>query len=364
MDPQTLFCPNLACPARGQVGQGNLSIHSRKEQRYRCQICRKTFAARTGTVFYRRRTSEAIITQVLTLVSYGCPVVAIEAAFQIQAQTVREWIEVAGTHAEAVHHEQIIQPRDLRHVQADELRLKTQCGIIWMAMAMMVSTRLWLGGVISTRRDQALIDRLVQIIAACAVMGPLLVAVDGLRSYVDAIRRTFRFVLPTGRVGQPRKLAWPDLVIGQVVKRRDGTQVVGITRRLVQGTVAELVHLLWQTPGCVVLNTAYIERLNGTFRTRLAVLSRRTHHLAHRKEMLHASMYLLGTVYNFCSEHGSLSRSTGHPQTPAMAAGITDHCWTMHELLHHHVAPPPWTPPKQRGRRSKELQQLVNRWAK
>ncbi|HEY0605011.1 MAG TPA: PA14 domain-containing protein [Herpetosiphonaceae bacterium] len=84
---------------------------------------------------------------------------------------------------------------------------------------MMVSTRLWLGGVISTRRDQILIDQLIQLIAACAVMGPLLIAVDGLRSYVDAIRRTFRFVLHTGRVGQLRKLAWPDLVIGQVVPR-------------------------------------------------------------------------------------------------------------------------------------------------
>ncbi|HEY0605010.1 MAG TPA: hypothetical protein VGD58_18980 [Herpetosiphonaceae bacterium] len=105
MDPESIFCPNLAYPARGHVGQGNLTIHSRKEQRYRFQVCGKTFAARTGTVFYRRRTPEAIITQVLTLISYGCPVVAIEADFHIQAQTVREWIEVAGAHTEAVHHE-------------------------------------------------------------------------------------------------------------------------------------------------------------------------------------------------------------------------------------------------------------------
>src|SRR3712207_7126455 len=71
-------------------------------------------------------------------------------------------------------------PRSTLFPYTTLFRSKTQCGIVWMAMAMMVSTRLWLGGVISTRRDQALITRLVQIIAACALVAPLLVVVDGL----------------------------------------------------------------------------------------------------------------------------------------------------------------------------------------
>ncbi len=45
-----------------------------------------------------------------------------------------------------------------------------------------------------------------------------------------------------------------------------------------------------------------------------------------------------------------------------MAAGITDHCWTVRELLSLHVPPPRWTPPKQRGRRSGALQRLIERW--
>ena len=57
MDPTTTFCPNLACPASGHIGQGNIGIHSRKEQRFLCTPCRKTFSATTGTVFYRLRTS-------------------------------------------------------------------------------------------------------------------------------------------------------------------------------------------------------------------------------------------------------------------------------------------------------------------
>ena len=205
--------------------------------------------------------------------------------------------------------------------------------------------------------------RLVQLIAACAVVAPLLLVVDGFASYVDAFRRAFRTRNHHGGRGAPRKVPWPELTIGQVVKHYVGKRVVGVTRRLVQGTSTMALQLLAQTPGCRVLNTAYIERLNGTFRARLAPLARRTHHLVHRKELLHAGMYLVGTLYNFCTVHASLTLGSGQQQTPAMAAGITDHCWSVAELLWHRVPPPRWQPPKRRGRRSKLLQQLIDRWA-
>jgi hypothetical protein len=86
-----------------------------------------------------------------------------------------------------------------------------------------------------------------------------------------------------------------------------------------------------------VINTAYIERLNATFREHLAPLARRCRALASHTLTLHEGMFLVGTVYNFCTPHESLS----HVQktTPAMAAGITDHCWTIHELLAFHSCP-------------------------
>jgi transposase-like protein len=363
MNPQEVWCPTLACPARGQLGQGNIGVHSQKERRYRCSVCGKTFGARTATIFHRRRTDQALIIMVITLVSWGCPLVAIEHAFGLQPQTVRDWLEAAGVHAEAVHYAHVVQPRDLGQVQADEVRVKTQCGIVWMAMAMMVSTRLWLGGTISTRRDQALITRLVQMVAACALLAPLLVVVDGFSSYVEAVRRAFRTREHGGRRGAPRKVAWPELCIGQVVKQYAGKRVVGVARRLRQGQSVVAARLMAQTPGCVVLNTAYIERLNGTFRARLAPLARRTHHLVHRKEVLHAGMYLVGALYNFCTVHASLALSSGEQRTPAMAAGLTDHCWSVEEVLWHRVPPPRWQPPRRRGRRSKAMQQLIDRWA-
>ena len=72
------------------------------------------------------------------------------------------------------------------------MRVTTQCGIVWMAMALMVSTRLWLGGAISTRRDQRLLTQVVALIAASAIVARLLLVVDGFASYVDALRPAFR----------------------------------------------------------------------------------------------------------------------------------------------------------------------------
>jgi hypothetical protein len=345
------------------MGQGNIGIHSRKDHRYRCTVCDKTFGARTGTIFHRRRTDEHLITQVITLVAWGCPIVAIAHAYGLQAQTVRDWLEAAGQHAEAIHHAQVVQPRDLGQVQADEVRVNTQCGIVWMAMALMVSTRLWLGGAISTRRDQRLITRLVALIAAAAVVAPLLLVVDGFASYIEAFRLAFRTRERTGKRGAPRKVPWPEVCIGQVVKQTCRRRVVGVVRRVVQGPIGTVERLVGETPGCRVLNTAYIERLNGTFRARLAPLARRTHHLVHRKELLHAGMYLVGALYNFCTYHMSLELASGTQRTPAMAAGITEHRWTVRELLWHRIPPPRWAPPKQRGRRSKVMQQLIARWA-
>ena len=101
-------------------------------------------------------------------------------------------------------------------------------------------------------------------------------------------------------------------------------------------------------------------RLNATFRERLAPLARRCRALARHTLTRHEGMFLVGTVYNFCTPHESLSQA--QKTTPAMAAGITDHCWTMQELLSFHVPLPRWVPPKQRGRPSRALQRLIKRW--
>jgi len=91
-----------------------------------------------------------------------------------------------------------------------------------------------------------------------------------------------------------------------------------------------------------VINTAYIERLNATFRARLAVLVRRARATVRRVATLECGMWLVGTVDTFVSAHRSVAG-----QTPAQAAGLTDHRWTMAELLTYRV---PLPAIKRRGR--------------
>jgi hypothetical protein len=79
-------------------------------------------------------------------------------------------------------------------------------------------------------------------------------------------------------------------------------------------------------------------------------------------ETLHAGMYLIGCTYNFCIVHQQLSKALdlggfGFPCTPAMASGLTDHVWSVKELLTFKVAPPPLPLLKKKGRpRTKSTQ--------
>ena len=103
MNPQAQFCPNEACPARGRVNEGNIGVHSRKDKLYMCHECKKTFAESRGTMFHGLRTEEAIVTQVVTLLGYGCPRQAIVAAFGFDERTIKNWEQRAGLHCEDVH---------------------------------------------------------------------------------------------------------------------------------------------------------------------------------------------------------------------------------------------------------------------
>jgi transposase-like protein len=371
MDPQTVFCPNSDCPARGQIGKGNIGVFHNQEHRYICHQCRKTFTETKGTVFYRLRTARDIVTLVLTLLAHGCPLQAIVAAFELDERTVQEWQARAGQHCEQIHQHLVQQPRDLGQVQADEIRVKQQGQIVWLALAMQVATRLWLGAVVSPQRDLALILALVQQIRRCALCRPVLICVDGWRAYVGALHSVFREAIPTGARGRPALRPWNGIVIAQVVKQYAHGHVVAVIRRIVQGTEAQVRELLHGTQGGGVINTAYIERLNATFRSRLAGLVRRGRSLLRQTTALQAGVYLVGTVYNFCTYHQSLrvplligrsGRRHWVPRTPAMAAGLTDHRWTVRELLSYHVPPSRWTPPKRRGRPSQETKRLIQQW--
>ena len=312
-------------------------------------------------MFAGLRKPEELMVIVVTLLAYGCPPQAIVHALGLDERTVARWQERAGAHCQKVHENQVVQGKlDLVHVQADEIRVKGCTMIPWMALAVMVSTRLWLGGVVSLHRDHHLADQLLRMVKACCQpLRAVLVLTDGWSAYPNSIQRAFREkVKPTGGRGRCRLQGWPEIVIGTVIKKTVKKRVVDVIRRMAQGTRERAQELLAQSRGGKALNTAFIERFNGTMRERLASLTRRCRHAARRVAALEAGMWLVGCTYNCCWPHHELSRRAAHARdrrgevliTPAMASGITDHVWSVRELLTFRVPPPAWVAPKRRGR--------------
>jgi hypothetical protein len=197
---------------------------------------------------------------------------------------------------------------------------------------------------------------------AALTLRPLLVVTDGWAAYPGSIRRAIRSkVKKLAGVGRACLEVWPQLDIGTVIKRTEKKRVVEITRQMAHGLLKQAEQLLELSGGGNVLNTAFIERLNGTFRERLASLTRKCRHAASRLQALHTGMYLIGCTYNFCVAHQELSKAKhwGRACTPAMASGLTDHIWSVYELVSYKVAPASWVEPKRRGRPKKPTEPSV-----
>jgi IS1 family transposase len=323
-------------------------------------------------MFAGLRKPEELIVIVVTLLAYGCPRQAIVHAYGLDERTIARWQERAGAHCQQVHQDQVMQGKlDVVHVQADEIRVKG-CQIIpWMALALMVSTRLWLGGVVSLRRDRHLADQLMQMVKTCCQkLSAILVLTDGWAAYPGSIRRAFREKVPNvSRRGRSRLQAWPTIVIGTVIKKTVKKRVVEVIGRLTQGEAFAAIALLQLSGGGEQLNTAFIERLNATFRERLASLTRRCRHAVRKVSRLEAGMWLVGCTYNFCWPHHELSRRAAKAQdrpgevllTPAMASGLTDHVWSVRELLSFRFPPLAWVDSKRRGRPRTSLETCRSR---
>src|SRR4029079_18637165 len=144
------------------------------------------------------------------------------------------------------------------------------------------------------------------------------------------ILKVFRDPLYTGKRGRPRLLVWEELHIVQVVKQRVGRRLVSISRRLAHGSMERACELMQMTQVEVGrINTAYIERLKATMRTWVTALGRRTRTPSSGRERLEAALFWTGCVYNFCHVHATLAG------TPAMAAELSDHVWSIDELIRY-----------------------------
>src|SRR5439155_16124482 len=118
----------------------------------------RTFAATRGTAVYRAHKGHEAVVRVVALLAHGCPPQAIVAAFGWDERTVARYQREAGAQCRRVHEHLVEAGRvPLGQVQADEIRVRVVGGVVWLAMALTVASRLWLGGVVRVQRDRALI---------------------------------------------------------------------------------------------------------------------------------------------------------------------------------------------------------------
>jgi IS1 family transposase len=164
---------------------------------------------------------------------------------------------------------------------------------------------------------------------------------DELASYATVLKELYHQTIEQERTGLPGRPKNPrvevdtDLDYATVHKTREKGHVVKVEKKVVYGDSQRIAIRLEQSPSNTI-NTSYIERVNGILRQMDAHLRRKAPTFAKAMRYLTAKLHLVVAFYNFVRPHGTLSRNpdrTTTPRTPAMIAGLSDHLWTVEELL-------------------------------
>lgn len=170
---------------------------------------------------------------------------------------------------------------------------------------------------------------------------------DELPLYPETLLKTFGQKVSKvykGRGRRPSKKTWvpdPHLDYAQVIKTRKKGRVVSVETKVIFGDPERIAQKIAKSPVSHSINTSFVERSNATLRQDCRRLSRKSFGYSKKSEMLEAHLYLFSAYYHLCRPHfGLRQRSTDGCRkwkkvTPAMAASITDHRWSVRELLAH-----------------------------
>jgi IS1 family transposase len=315
--------------------------------------------------------------RVIACLAEGLGIRGTARVFEVDPNTVLPWLVEAAEQLRAFSRHVLHDVR-VRQVQLDELFAllsAVQAGAVsaaeaierldrspsWVWTAMDPESKLLLVVDIGDRTlamAQRVVHHVTQVLAPdCA---PLFLT-DGFREYLTALLTHYgQWVQPERRQakGPHPKARWmprPGLLYAQVVKTVRRRRLVRVTHRVVFGTLEAVQQVLaacgWQ------INTAFVERLNLDLRQHVAAIGRRVATLCKGEDGLRHQLALFQTYHNFCLPHTSLhqplpqplpTNGTGsakqwRPSTPAMAAGLTDHVWSLREVLLYRV--PPWPQP-------------------
>src|SRR5262245_30177965 len=382
VDTSMHFCPHLHCDYGGWLGLNNLRANGHPSggqwRQFHCTSCDGYFPEHHGTIFHGKQAAVELIMHVLACLAEGLGIRATARVFGVDANTVLHWLVEAAEQLRAfsayvlcdVHVEQLQLDelyavlRDLNAglISDDEAIERLERSPSWVWTAIDPKSKLLVVVDVGTRTlamAQRVLHHLVQVLAPDCV--PLFLT-DGFNAYKTAIlAHVGQWMQPERRRDKgpwpkPRLMPLTELRDGQVVKsyrrRRNGA----VKHRVVFGTRLAIEQVL-ATCGWTI-NTAFVERLNLELRQCVAAIGRRVNTVCRGEEGLRDRLVLFQTYHNFVLPHASLRQPLAHPIptngdgsaklwqpcTPAMAAGVTDHVWSLTEVLLYRV--PPWPQPQ------------------
>jgi len=376
MDYTTCHCRNRKCSLLGQVGQpARLKRHDwhRQAPRFRCQACAVLVSARTGTAYAGVRTELSTYQRGATALAEGLSLRGTSRLLSVDKDTVNQWLPVLGRHCQGVMN-YFFRNLHLRECQLDELwtfiykkeahltpleKLAEVYGDAWVWIAFSPVCKLvpaWVVGKRTLPHARRLVFRLK---SATDGHIPFFTS-DELPHYADALLAVYgEWRQPArhgtrGRFPKPRQQPPPDLCYAVVVKERENGRVVNVTTRVVYGTTEQVEAALRASPVSFTINTYGVERNNLTVRQHSRRMGRKVNACSKEPDYLEHQLTLAFAYYHFIVPHRGLrqrlprarptkgrkgSYQKWKPVTPAMAAGLTDHVWTMDELLSFRVPP-------------------------
>ena len=382
VDTSMHFCPHTDCDYRGWLGMNNLRANGHPNggpwRQFHCTSCEGYFPEHHGTIFHGKQAAVELIVRVVACLAEGLGIRATARVFEVAPNTVLHWLVEAAEQLRAfcayflcdLHLEQLQLDElyaVLRERKAGEIsdeaaikRLERSPSWVWTAMD---PTSKLLVVVEVGSRTLAMAQRVVHQVTAMLAPGcvPLFLT-DGFNEYKTAILAHFgSWMQPARRQDKgprpkPRWMPLPALLYAQIVKSYRRRRIVGVQHRVVFGTRLAIEQVLaacgW------TINTAFVERLNLDIRQRVAAIGRRVNTLCQGEAGLRDQLVLFQVYHNFVLPHASLRQPLPAPEvtngrgsaklwrscTPAMAAGLTDHVWTLKEVLLYRV--PPWPQPQ------------------
>jgi IS1 family transposase len=378
VDTSRHFCPHPECDYRGWLGMGNLRANGHPSggpwRQFHCTSCQGYFLETHGTLFHGKQAAVELIVRVLACLAEGLGIRATARVFEVAPTTVLQWLVEAAEQLRAfaayflcdLHLEQlqldelyaILRERKAGAISDEEAMKRLERSPYWVWTVMDPTSKLLVVVDVGSRTlamAQRVVHQVTQVLARDCV--PLFLT-DGFKEYRTAILGHFgSWMHPERRQDkgprpQPRWMPLPALRYAQVVKSYRRRRLVGVTHRVVFGTQLAIEQVLaacgW------TINTAFVERLNLDLRQRVAAIGRRVNTLCQGAAGLQQQLVLFQVYHNFVLPHASLrqpltapmapngkgSAKVGRPCTPAMAAGLTDHVWSLTEVLRYRV--PPW----------------------